>query len=228
MTPQNYLKERIVKIVSGKQTTILNASDYKKFSKDYYFWTNGRYFTAGHKKTGEYILLHRLIMGLKKGDGKMVDHKNGNKLDNRRSNLRICTNGQNVMNSGPTKENILGFKGVSWDKGNKIYRVTIAENGKNKHIGSFLDPIEAAKEYNRAVKIAYGEYAVLNKIPTDMKSCCKNYKLSILKQVKKAIIEQRSKTKKQLGKTSQGYRAYAVAATDILSIINNFNSPLNK
>ena len=60
--------------------------------------------------------MHRMILGLKHGDGKYTDHINHNGLDNRQCNLRICTRSENEMNRRRNKNSSSKFKGVSWHK----------------------------------------------------------------------------------------------------------------
>jgi len=100
-------------IAKGKTTTI-DAEDYDRVSKYRWNYNNGAVTTnidLGGKRTT--LKLHRYILGFKKGDP-IVDHKNGNPLDNRKSNLRSCTNAENLRNRGKTKNNKSGYKGVSW------------------------------------------------------------------------------------------------------------------
>lgn len=115
---------------------------------------DGKYKTTG-------IYLHRLIAI---PPFKMqVDHINGNKLDNRKQNLRICTNQQNNRNINAHKDSTSKYKGVSWDKTNKKWLVQITDQyGKNRHIGRFVDEIEAANAYNEYAKIYHKEFAKLN------------------------------------------------------------------
>lgn len=115
----------------------------------------------GGKKTHS-VYMHREIMGLKRGDRKQVDHINHKTLDNRRQNLRLCTNQQNQMNRGPDRKNISSFKGVSWDRDNKKWRAQLGFNGRNKHLGRYASPIEAAKAYDKAAIKYFGEFAHLN------------------------------------------------------------------
>lgn len=109
-----------------------------------------------------YVLMHRMIMGCTKGDGIEVDHIDGNGLNNRRSNLRLCTHSQNTKNT--TKINGAGhgkFKGVyAHSKGR--FRVMITVDRKPKHIGIFETAEDAARAYDRAVLVHYGEFARTN------------------------------------------------------------------
>jgi hypothetical protein len=108
------------------------------------------------------ISMHRLILGLGRGDVRQVDHINGNGLDNRRKNLRLCTNSQNQMNK--IVNNKYGYKGIFKTNRPKKWGVRIYKNKKRFTIGYFYEKIEAAKAYNEAAKKYYGEYACLNKV----------------------------------------------------------------
>lgn len=107
-------------------------------------------------------LLHRVIMNAKKGE--VVDHINGNKLDNRRKNLRICTNSENVRFQKRHKNNTSGYKGVSWSKGMKKWEARIMVDRKSIVGGYFSNRLDAAKEYNRLATTFFGEYAMINNL----------------------------------------------------------------
>jgi len=91
-----------------------------------------------------------------------VDHINGNPLDNRKSNLRICTHAENSNNTGPRKNNTSGYKGVYWAKRNKRWLAQITHNGKQVYIGHYKDKEEAARAYDAKAKEFQGEFAYLN------------------------------------------------------------------
>lgn len=93
-----------------------------------------------------------------------VDHINGDGLDNRKSNLRICNGSQNRCNKGKPKNNTSGYKGVTWHTPNKKWVAQIAVNGKHSYIGSFKTKEEAAKAYNKKAKELHGEFARLNNL----------------------------------------------------------------
>jgi hypothetical protein len=94
--------------------------------------------------------------------GMLVDHKDGDGLNNQRSNLRICTPKENGYNRKINKNNKSGFKGVRNNKNR--WEVKIIKDGKYYHLGRFKDLLEAAKVYNDAAKKLFGEFAKLNKI----------------------------------------------------------------
>ena len=115
---------------------------------------NGKYRT---------INMHRLITNNK--NTKMhTDHINGDGLDNRKINLRICTTSQNSMNRGLQINNTTGFKGVNYDKFSNKFRAQIRVNNIYKNLGYYIDPKDAARAYNAAAIKLHGEFANLNKI----------------------------------------------------------------
>lgn len=93
-------------------------------------------------------------------DGMVVDHINGNPLDNRRANLRICTVKENNWNRRRRIGGSSGFKGVV--RVGTRWRAIIWPNGKQIYLGSFAEPEEAARAYDRAAREEYGEFACLN------------------------------------------------------------------
>lgn len=103
------------------------------------------------------IYLHRVLMDAPRG--KIVDHIDGNSLNNRRSNLRLATVSENAMNRGRTKRNRTGYKGVSFHRGNGRWRARIQREGKEHTLGYFDTPEEAFAAYRGAAKILHGEFA---------------------------------------------------------------------
>lgn len=104
------------------------------------------------------IRMQRLITGA--GNGELVDHINRDTLDNRRSNLRVCTASNNSMNRS-VHGSTCKFKGVTISKSGR-WRARITINGKTKCIGSFPTPEEAAKIYDKNAAELFGEFALLN------------------------------------------------------------------
>ena len=93
------------------------------------------------------------------GYGSHIDHINGNKLDNRRSNLRHVNNQQNHWNREKSKSNTSGYKGVSFDKSRGKYEASIMKDGRKRFLGYFNDPKDAAVAYDNAAFFYFGEYA---------------------------------------------------------------------
>jgi len=141
-----------------KADAIVDLEDYEKI-KDMKFG-----ICNGYVQTWGGIKLHRLILGLVPGDGKLVDHKKRNPLDNRRSKLRLCSHAENHYNMEKPKNNTSGFKGICWDKNRNKWLARLEVNGKRIHVGRFDSIADAIPEYNEAAKKHHGEFAVLNSI----------------------------------------------------------------
>jgi hypothetical protein len=93
-----------------------------------------------------------------------TDHINGDGLDNRRDNLRVCNCAQNQRNRGKQNNNQSGLKGVSWHKKGKKWITQLKLNKKNIYLGLFKNKERAAVAYNEAATKYHGEFARLNEI----------------------------------------------------------------
>lgn len=127
-----------------------------------------------NKKDKKIHRMHRMIMQLPKTpNGLFIDHANGNKLDNRKKNLRPATHSENIANS--KKRSYAGkpakskYKGV-WFQSDKNYNRTkkwvaeLKKNGVRYRLGHFLTEIEAAEAYNKKAKEIHKQFAPINKI----------------------------------------------------------------
>lgn len=103
------------------------------------------------------LLLHRFLMEPEKG--LVVDHLNHDALDNRRSNMRVCTYSQNAMNQRSARKSSSKYLGVSWDKGAKKWKASILIQGKKKNLGRFKEEDDAARAFDTAARLHFGEYA---------------------------------------------------------------------
>ena len=117
----------------------------------------------GERRNGLVILfrMHRQIMGLEHDDERQVDHINGNGLDNRKSNLRICTPSENSCNRKRRVDNKSGYKGVYWDAKSERWRASIRKDGRRYHLGFFDSPQEAYEKYKSASFTHHGEFSNL-------------------------------------------------------------------
>lgn len=156
-------------LVNGSMCRIeLSKGKYALVDCDMYNYLNQWkwYFRESRKGSGyavrsrDKVRMHRLIN--KTPDGLFTDHINGNKLDNRKLNLRSCTVSENNRNRSIRKDNKSGYKGVSWNSQNKKWQVQLSINGKTKRVGMYKDVHEAGKRYNEVAKDIYGEFASLN------------------------------------------------------------------
>ena len=125
--------------------------------------TYARRYGSGNKK----IAMHRQIMNAQ--PGQIIDHINGNGLDNRRCNLRFVTHRENSINSIRRQSNT-GYRGV-WRKprksGGYAYKASICNFGVITRLGTFDTAEEAARAYNRAAQELHGEFAWLNELPSN-------------------------------------------------------------
>lgn len=106
---------------------------------------------------GRYISMHANILGSKSGF--VIDHKNGDSLDNRLCNLRFATKSQNAMNSIAFGHNTSGHKGVSWSRPNNRWKAYIMKNQKQMHLGYFKKKLDAVNARLVAEKKYFGEFA---------------------------------------------------------------------
>lgn len=152
---------------NNKLYIIVDDEDYEYLSQWKWSITARGYALRGYRVDGKLhnIYLHRQLIDATKGD--IVDHINGNPLDNRRCNLRICTSTLNNMNRPVRSDSKTRIKGVKFIKGRakgwgSYIRVTI--DGKKRDIYKYHFNIqEAIDSYNSLAKKYYGEFAKLNR-----------------------------------------------------------------
>lgn len=148
-----------IKLTQGKYA-LVDEADFECLNQFKWHYNFYGYAVCNSVRIGNYTYMHRLLLGLQKGDKKEGDHINHNKLDNRRCNLRICTKQQNLWNM-ESKTGVSKYKGVHLNKrSNKWYAQLQTQNGR--YIGSFNLEIEAAKAYDKKAKEIFGEFAKLN------------------------------------------------------------------
>ena len=153
-----------IKLTQGK-FLILDQKDYSEMvdksihlsqSRNRFY---ARILTADRKR----IYVHRFVS--KCPEGYQVDHINGDTLDNRRSNLRICTNAENNRNKPMHSDNKSGYKGVyffPWGKRTNRWCSRISTAGKSVLLGYFPTAYAAAGAYDLAAIRLHGKYALLN------------------------------------------------------------------
>ncbi len=110
---------------------------------------------------GKAMRMHRFIMNAP--DGMEVDHINGDTMDNRRANLRVCTRAQNAANIRVPTNGVSGYRGVH--KGRRAWDASIMVRRKRIRLGVWETREEAARAYNAAAATYFGEFAVMNSIP---------------------------------------------------------------
>jgi len=148
------MTSKVIKIIVGDAQILVDKKDLKGIDLSSLSISSNGYALLGGKK-----YLHRIIMCAP--EGMEVDHKNLNKLDNRRQNLRICSHSGNMMNRVKQNNNTSGYKGVCADKRRKKkpYKARITANKKTFCLGGFKKPDEAGAAYAKAAKRYHGKFA---------------------------------------------------------------------
>lgn len=156
---------REIELTQG-QVALVDDEDFERVSQ--HKWclsrtgSGKRPYAMRKSQDGRTILMHREIVNA--GSCEYVDHCNGDGLDNRRCNLRKCTNAQNMANRGPQNNNSSGYKGVSACNSTNRWRARIKGSDKYQHLGYHATAAEAAIAYNKAAARLHGEFAFLNDV----------------------------------------------------------------
>lgn len=148
--------------LAGGGFALVDAADRDAVSK--YSWHRARRYSvtyaATHLSRSKKVYLHQLIMGDR--PGMVIDHKDRDGLNCRRSNMRFATRGSNARNSKPRRHNTSGYRGVYLCKATGRWRAEIRVDGRGIKLGRFDDKESAARAYDAAAKERHGEFAVLN------------------------------------------------------------------
>jgi hypothetical protein len=125
---------------------IIDAAD-AQLARHKWHLRDGRYAVRSYQiaRVKHNVYLHRAVLGLVPGDGLEGDHIDRNKLDCRRSNLRIVTHAQNQQNLSPRSNGSSRYRGVSWDRRSGRWYAYGHANGKMVNLGLFADELEAAE-----------------------------------------------------------------------------------
>lgn len=153
---------RFIPLTQGK-FAIVDAEDYDLLAKyKWYCQRSGNRFYALRRNPQRQTrtTMHRQI--LHAPEGLFVDHIDGDGLNNRKSNLRLCSAAQNAWNRRPDRHCYSGYKGVTWSKNHKKWHAHITKAGKGMYLGHFDDQLEAALAYDRKAEQLFREFAYLN------------------------------------------------------------------
>jgi hypothetical protein len=164
---------KTIDIVKLKETFRLNGNleleRKNKVSGRWHIVKNKANFYKGYCQVafnGTMCFYHRILWCIYYGEdikqGEIIDHKDGNRTNNKPGNLRLCNTYQNSYNRKLQSNNKTGYKGVSWNNGKKKYIAQIQENGKKHFLGYYLSVLEAYASYCKASKKYHGEYGRVN------------------------------------------------------------------
>lgn len=143
--------------VAGGVICFVDDDDFPRLSGFSWCLNNGYVGTASG---GKFVYLHRLLTGA--GPGDVTDHRDGNRLNNTRANLRLCSRTENNRN-GPSRGGSSQFKGVYRSRcyGRK-WKASITCNRRQIHLGYFDEEVEAARAYDAAAVRLHGDFARTN------------------------------------------------------------------
>lgn len=143
-----------LQLSQGQEAIVCDCHYYLVQGKKWHFKPDGK---SGYAEYTQYlgggranirndkIKLHRLVAGAAKGQ--IVDHINGDKLDNRCENLRIVSQQINIVNRGKQSNNTSGYRGVQYRKDRHKWMAIIGQGGKYRRLGLFNTPEEASVVY---------------------------------------------------------------------------------
>jgi hypothetical protein len=147
---------KTIELTRGK-VAYCDEEDYEFVSKQKWCYLANATGYAVTRFNGKVITMHKYLLNPPKGMD--VDHLNGNGLDNRRSNIRICTRMQNRWNIEKLPTNTSGFKGVYWRKDRKRYEAFAYKNNK-RYSGGYFKDIEDAHQAQIKLSIKlHGEFS---------------------------------------------------------------------
>ncbi len=162
VTPPQSDSIRLIPLTQGK-VAIIDASDYESISKFKWF---ARYSPSGdtwyavRSVNSSGIYMHRQIMQSPKGI--LVDHRDGDGLNNQRSNLRLATHRQNSLNRSAQSNSQSRIKGVRFHKSSNKWEARIVVNKSYIYLGLHSTAEQASIAYNAAAILYFGEFARLN------------------------------------------------------------------
>lgn len=156
---------RLITLTKGLFTKVDDSDFEQLVGKSWVAsWSGDKWYVKCHQPIAEGdrdLYMHRHVLGIT-DPRQHVDHKDGDTLNNQRSNLRPTTMSRNLANARRRSDNVSGFKGVCWLNREKRFRARIQDHGREIHVGVYLTAREAAIAYDLAAVQAYGEFAKTN------------------------------------------------------------------
>lgn len=164
--PKTFWNAVCVKITKGLHV-VIDIEDYERVAE--HRWHahivgNNKYARKTARIDGRKlnVPMQRVILGIR--DSRIVDHRNGDGLDNRKANLRIASKQNNNINIRPRRGCKSQYKGVLFESRRKAWVARIQHDGKSYHLGQYGTEQDAARAYNYAASLLFEDYARLNDI----------------------------------------------------------------
>ena len=150
-----------IPLTQGK-FSLVDDADFEFINQWKWQYHTGGYARRDYAVDGKRfkVYMHRVITG--NDESLVVDHINGDRLDNRKENLRLCHQKQNSANSRKSKNNTTGFKGVCFYKRDGVYTAQLMKDRKMIYLGRFTKPEYAAAAYDLAAMNLFGDFANTN------------------------------------------------------------------
>lgn len=183
----NYVEIIIESKVYGVIRVKIDNDDLEKCSKLTWHYAknkDSKYIQTRIK--GKMVKLHRYIMIINNSN-LVVDHINRNPLDNRKSNLRICSYKENSFNKSIRVDNTSGIPGVSFHKINKKWRAKIKYNNLTIHLGYFEDINEALINRRVAEEILFGEYSPNEKLDNIEEELIQKARENVMRRIENKV-----------------------------------------
>lgn len=152
----NIVEPGIVCLENAQGFAMFDVPDTSLISKHKWYKHSNGYAVSENK-----IYMHRLIMKAQNEDSHHIDHIDGNGLNNRRCNLRLCSQSQNMMNQRKTR-GTSKYKGVHIDKRTSKWIANIKVNRKTIYLGTYKNEDDAAHAYDQAARKHFGKFARTN------------------------------------------------------------------
>ena len=220
-----------IPLSQGKFATVDDA-DYDWLARNKWSYDPKGY--AMRRSANVTIYMHRVVLNA--SGPVVVDHVNGDGLDNRRENLRIVTAAQNNYNRHPEKRSKTSrYKGVSLNRKSNRWQAHIKKGDERRYLGLYDSEQDAARAYNAAARYYFGEHAFVNDVPDDnwtLHNLSVGSKTSSFRGVHYSTEAKKWKAQVQVNKTKifLGYFYFeidAARAYDVYVAANGLHFPLN-